>query len=1053
MSEELNQRDLINNPEKIGKYDFRNIGSTSLLQLKKAGIIHGKDYKGFEKRKPDAIISIPEVVKSKVKTTLGIVENKSTSQFKTKKQKESALKQGLEVAAVLEAKFVVITDTIDTIWANAKNGELILDEKGREIKTPFDPKNPDLEKLIEKIVESVDENNSQLKEPRLIDPTSLAKSVWQDLHIADGATPENCLYTFVELFVFKYLSDLEILESPDNYSYLMSLYSSGKTNDYVLNYYSTRIRNKIKELFPSDLLGDKTTIINGTIFVNIDGDSVYPDVFKKILEKFGNEKEGGGEFKNIIKDFKSKLFETFLKESISKKNWGQFFTPIKVVKAIVNMSKSEIKKGITICDPACGVGKFILEPILANDNIKDFYRVEKGEIIEDITLVGIDKGFDKNEQKTIILAKANMMIYFSDLIRENKQITEKFSKLFNKTLQLKTKSVLGTLEDTSYENQIDLILTNPPYVTSGSSSLKQAIVSKGLSDFYKINAMGVEGLFMEWIIRSLKPGGKAFIVVPDGIFNRQNDKNLRQFMLDECLIDGIISLPLNTFFTTNKKTYILAITKKKNKTEKQSEPVFGYLVSEIGESRDIYRFDIEQNDLDDAVEYFNIFKGNKKGFEKVNNQNRCKTFDIQKFIESVDVPNGWVIDKWWSDEEKINLGILDKKEKISVLDFALLIEDVANTIKGFEDELKEVADKKKNDLNTKSFILSEIFKIEKGKSKYTRNFGNSNKGEFPVYSASNFEPLTHINTFDYDGVYLTWATNGFAGYIKLIEGKFSINGDRGLLVPKIEGLNLKVIKELLQPTFRNLAKGRKGENGEDEFTKVYPSMIENIEIQLPINSEGNIDINSLKIIEEQINTVNEIKSKISVYKKQIEELNVEIINNYSNKDYKIDEILEIIGEDNITKAYIEQNKGEYPVYSGQLENEGIFGYINYYKYDETLLTWVTYGNSGRIKKVTGKFNIGRNNCGLRPKSDKIDLDYIMYIVEPIFVENVKGEKQKSLPQSIVKNLSIPIPINTKGEFDLEAQKEIAEKYRKIEQIKKSISAELDKIANIEIDYE
>ena len=1053
MSEELNQRDLINNPEKIGKYDFRNIGSTSLLQLKKAGIIHGKDYKGFEKRKPDAIISIPEVVKSKVKTTLGIVENKSTSQFKTKKQKESALKQGLEVAKILEAKFVVITDTIDTLWANAKNGELILDEKGREIKTPFDPKNPDLEKLIEKIVESVDENNSQLKEPRLIDPTSLAKSVWQDLHIADGATPENCLYTFVELFVFKYLSDLEILESPDNYSYLISLYSSGKTNDYVLNYYSTRIRNKIKELFPSDLLGDKTTIINGTIFVNIDGDSVYPYVFKKILEKFGNEKEGGGEFKNIIKDFKSKLFETFLKESISKKNWGQFFTPIKVVKAIVNMSKSEIKKGITICDPACGVGKFILEPILANDNIKDFYRVEKGEIIEDITLVGIDKGFDKNEQKTIILAKANMMIYFSDLIRENKQITEKFSKLFNKTLQLKTKSVLGTLEDTSYENQIDLILTNPPYVTSGSSSLKQAIVSKGLSDFYKINAMGVEGLFMEWIIRSLKPGGKAFIVVPDGIFNRQNDKNLRQFMLDECLIDGIISLPLNTFFTTNKKTYILAITKKKNKTEKQSEPVFGYLVSEIGESRDIYRFDIEQNDLDDAVEYFNIFKGNKKGFEKVNNQNRCKTFDIQKFIESVDVPNGWVIDKWWSDEEKINLGILDKKEKISVLDFALLIEDVANTIKGFEDELKEVADKKKNDLNTKSFILSEIFKIEKGKSKYTRNFGNSNKGEFPVYSASNFEPLTHINTFDYDGVYLTWATNGFAGYIKLIEGKFSINGDRGLLVPKIEGLNLKVIKELLQPTFRNLAKGRKGENGEDEFTKVYPSMIENIEIQLPINSEGNIDINSLKIIEEQINTVNEIKSKISVYKKQIEELNVEIINNYSNKDYKIDEILEIIGEDNITKAYIEQNKGEYPVYSGQLENEGIFGYINYYKYDETLLTWVTYGNSGRIKKVTGKFNIGRNNCGLRPKSDKIDLDYIMYIVEPIFVENVKGEKQKSLPQSIVKNLSIPIPINTKGEFDLEAQKEIAEKYRKIEQIKKSISAELDKIANIEIDYE
>lgn len=45
--------------------------------------------------------------------------------------------------------------------------------------------------------------------------------------------------------------------------------------------------------------------------------------------------------------------------------------------------------------------------------------------------------------------------------------------------------------------------------------------------------MGIEGLFMEWIVRALKPGGKAFIVVPDGIMNRSNDKKLRNFILDE----------------------------------------------------------------------------------------------------------------------------------------------------------------------------------------------------------------------------------------------------------------------------------------------------------------------------------------------------------------------------------------------------------------------------------------------------------------------------------------------------------------------------------------
>ena len=46
--------------------------------------------------------------------------------------------------------------------------------------------------------------------------------------------------------------------------------------------------------------------------------------------------------------------------------------------------------------------------------------------------------------------------------------------------------------------------------------------------------MGIEGLFMEWIVRALKPGKKAFIVVPDGIMNRSNDKKLRDFILEQC---------------------------------------------------------------------------------------------------------------------------------------------------------------------------------------------------------------------------------------------------------------------------------------------------------------------------------------------------------------------------------------------------------------------------------------------------------------------------------------------------------------------------------------
>jgi hypothetical protein len=314
MSEELLQRDLIKNPEKIGKRDFYNIGSTTLKALKNATIIPNKDYKSFEGRKPDGIIT-------NKKEVIGIVENKDVSKFKTLKQKKDALKQGLDVAQILNAKILILTDTVDTIWINALNGEEILDEKGNPLKTNFNPKNQDLEKLIEQILDSIDKNNSQLREPRLKDPTRLAKSVWQDLWMAAGATPENCLYTFVELFIFKYLSDLNILKSHVNYDFIMAMFEREEEDD-VLDYYAKIVRHHIKELFP---IGNKdnTTIINGSIFVSKDELAVrgYGTVFHTILKKFGNEKDGGGEFKNIDKDFKSKLFETFLKESISKKNW------------------------------------------------------------------------------------------------------------------------------------------------------------------------------------------------------------------------------------------------------------------------------------------------------------------------------------------------------------------------------------------------------------------------------------------------------------------------------------------------------------------------------------------------------------------------------------------------------------------------------------------------------------------------------------------------------------------------------------------------------------
>ena len=856
MSEELLQRDLKKNPEKIGKWDFYNIGSTSVKDLKEYGIIRNVNYGKEERKKVDALIV-------QQKNVIAVIEYKKPSQFKTKTQQNKAIKQEIEVAKKIGAKIIIATDTKESIWVNVSSGERIKGEDGNDFQCIFDPKDEGLPELIQKIILSINEINNQIKPRELVNPTNLAKQIWQDIWSVSGATPENCLYTFVELFIFKYLSDLNILGEGINFDHLQDRYKYKINNpdEEALEYYANTIRPQIRRLF--QVGNDNTTIINGTIFVSKDQKAVkgYSTVFKKVLGRFKDY----GKLEYIDKDFKSQLFESFLKESFSKKNWGQFFTPLKIVRAITEMAKDEIRVGSKICDPACGVGKFLLEPIATRLN--EFFEIKDNKLHSEIILHGFDKGFDKDEQKTIILAKANMLIYFSDLIKENPSITKKFSSLFNESFVLKTNSILGTLSDVE-ENEYDLILTNPPYVTSGSSNLKEEIRKDGdLVNHYKINAMGVEGLFMEWIVRALKPNGKAFIVVPDGIFNRKNDKNLRQFIIDECFVDGIISLPLNTFFTTPKKTYILALTKKMDRRVKQESPVFSYLVSEIGESRDIYRFDIEQNDLVEAVTLYTFFKGNKENFSKINADKRCKIFPFKSFEKSVE--KSWTIDKWWTENEKIEIGISEKKEKVGLLEFSNLIEDITNSIGGSQEEIKEEINSQiSRDSNTKNMAIKEIFDLshKTNNSKFTKTFIDKNKGNIPVYSASKFpntvsygyvkDNLKGVNYFENC---LTWNIDGSIGKAHYRSGRFSLSEK---VIPLIVHKDLEKYFDIY--FLKNQIENEFNKHDFGFNNKASKGKISNIQLQIPISKDGEIDIERQKELVKKIRFIDKIKNQISL---------------------------------------------------------------------------------------------------------------------------------------------------------------------------------------------
>ena len=856
MSEELLQRNLLESPEKIGKWDFYNIGATTIKALKEHGIIRNVDYGTAEKKKVDGLIV-------QGKKVIAVIEYKKPSEFKTKAQQQKAINQELEVAQKLDCKILIATDTKDTVWVNALTGKRICDEKGKEIKEKFDPKGEKIVGLIEKVNYSINELNNNLKPKELVNPTALAKQIWQDIWSVSGATPENCLYTFVELFIFKYLSDLGVLKGRHNFYKLLEDFKDNDAEE-LLEDYAKSIRPKIKDLFPENPI-DKTTIINGTIFVSKDQKAVkgYSTVFKKVLQRFKDY----GKLEHIDYDFKSQLFESFLKESISKKNWGQFFTPLKVVRAIVDMAKDEIKEGAKICDPACGVGKFLLEPIVTR--LEQYYDIKKGKLIPKITIHGFDKGFDKDEQKTIILAKANMLIYFSDILKENSGITGQFSDLFNQSFTLKTNSILGTLSE-PIEEEYDLILTNPPYVTSGSSNLKAEIKKDGeLVNYYKINAMGVEGLFMEWIVRALKPNGKAFIVVPDGIFNRQNDKNLRQFLIDECFIDGIISLPLKTFFTTPKKTYILCITKKANKKDVQKDPVFTYLVSEIGETRDVYRFDMEQDDLSEAITLYSFFKGNKSGFAKINTDKRCKVFPFAKFNPE----SHWSVDRWWTKDEQIKLGILEEDEVVSLTNLSEMVVDFSNTLNEYSNLLNSVSEKESIESDFQEIGLSDTdyFELSIGKRIVKRDLIKFN-GNIPIYSANVKIPVGYhnkSNISNFDNNFVLWGIDGDFEFNAISKNAPFVSTDHCGVI--------RVLKDDLLPEYLMIQlEIVRHKYGFDRGLRASLKNIKEVAIKIPFNSDGTLNTEKQKEVIEKYEYVKELKNKIAEYKNHISELTVDV---------------------------------------------------------------------------------------------------------------------------------------------------------------------------------
>ena len=731
MSEELLQ--IV--PHSVGRYRYYKLGNSTLRQLKRAGVVKATIPDPLLSKKPDGLFVLHGG------TTKAVVEYKPAAEIRTENQIQAVVERDRAAAASL-CKLLIITSGTKSVWINALNGERVQSADGTELAFVVDAKAiatgtcdaARLEHLLDAADVSLTATDNVITAPEVLDPSALANTIWQKIWVQTGKTPEKCLYNVVELFVFKFLSDLGVLEDHNGFWSVEDLAGAKRNPQAALKHYANICRKEVQELFPPG--SDGTTVINGTIFVNEAGEPnlAQASLFAEIVRDLAHYDRRVGSFRYIRREFKTRLYESFLRKSAAVQALGQHFTPRNVVQAMVRMAP-KVNPGARVCDPFCGVGGFLLELLMEYPILFQEFAPRDGEVAPNVTLVGYDKGTDEQEdERTIILAKANMLIYFSDLLAEHHEPADlrAFAKGGLNAVFRLLRSNLGTFDRTS-DQPYDLILTNPPYVTSGTAALKRAINGcERTEKFYDLGLKGTEGLALNWIKNSLRPGGEALMIVPDSLLRRRKELGA---LRDSFVINAVVSLPTKTFYATPRKTYILALEKKIKASDNQATPVFAYIVRETGETRNAKRIPIADNDLDELESLFGQFRGAPARFRS--DSPLCK---IEPFDE-VKERDDWRVDRWWTYEERVELGLEKPLEVLNDEEFVAVLGGMASDVRRMVDDYgQQVTKQPEIEISQVSLGDSSIFQYVTETTGWTERdlleILAETAGAAPVYTAA-----------------------------------------------------------------------------------------------------------------------------------------------------------------------------------------------------------------------------------------------------------------------------------------------------------------------------
>jgi type I restriction enzyme M protein len=234
------------------------------------------------------------------------------------------------------------------------------------------------------------------------------------------------------------------------------------------------------------------------------------------------------------RDTKGDLYEYMLGKIASAGQNGQFRTPRHIIQLMVEMMAPTPKD--VICDPASGTCGFL---VVAGEYLRDRHA----EIFRDVQLkqhfhCGMFHGFDF-DGTMLRIGSMNMLLHGV----ENPNVVYRDSL---------------AQDHAGEDEKYTLVLANPPF----AGSLDYENTAKDLQQIVKTKK--TELLFLALFLRLLKPGGRAAVIVPDGVLfgSSKAHKELRKILVEDQKLDGIVKLPGGVFKPyAGVSTAILLFTK------------------------------------------------------------------------------------------------------------------------------------------------------------------------------------------------------------------------------------------------------------------------------------------------------------------------------------------------------------------------------------------------------------------------------------------------------------------------------------------------------------